>query len=428
MASISLTAMLARATYTDISTLNSLRISKQSFLAAEAFAEEVAQRHVFGTYSIDTYETLNFGAITGYATSTIDLVNDVLTIEAQGTIKNVVRKVQIVLSIGTGSAFNYGLQAGNGGITLANSSRIIGNVYSNGPVSGSGNSSEVLGDVVSAGSAGYLFDIHTTGSAWANTIEDSDIDGELNTESVLTDITNVVGPPDIRNYYGPGNDLATTSFPIADDLVAEWKQSIEDTGTVIPASDPDCLDNGIYTIDDPATLGNVKIECDLEVKHQGNPPTVLTLTGPIWVEGSIELKGPDIRVTPSLGRRSVQIIADNESDRTTSSKIKILTSSDFYGSGDSRSYIMLLSMNNAAENSNPDIAIDVAQSADGSLIVYAGHGLIEVGNGVDLKEITAYQINVAQNSEITYESGLQDLIFTSGPGGGYSIDDWSETY
>ena len=38
-------------------------------------------------------------------------------------------------------SFRFAIQSGNGGFTLQNSSSIVGNVYSGGPVIGTGNSS-----------------------------------------------------------------------------------------------------------------------------------------------------------------------------------------------------------------------------------------------------------------------------------------------
>ena len=124
----------------------------------------------------------------------------------------------------------------------------------------------------------------------------------------------------------------------------------------------------------------------------------------------------------------MQFIADNESNRTTSSKIEVRNATDFFGSGDDRSYVMLLSMNESAELGGTETAISVAQSANGDVLVYAGSGLINIGNNIDLREVTAYQIEVSNGSSITYESGLASLLFTSGPGGGYVIESWQQTY
>ncbi len=87
---------------------------------------------------------------------------------------------------------------------------------------------------------------------------------------------------------------------------------------------------------------------------------------------------------------------------------------------------MLLSMNRSALLGGTEKAIDIAQSANGSVLVYAGDGLVDIGNGVELTEVTGYKINVAQNADIIYESGLASLLFTAGPGGSYAVADWRQ--
>jgi hypothetical protein len=133
-----------------------------------------------------------------------------------------------------------------------------------------------------------------------------------------------------------------------------------------------------------------------------------------------------MQVDASLGRRSVQFIVDNPSNRLTSSKIEIRNSTLFNGSGDSRSFIMLMSLNESAALAGTQKAIDVTQSANGKVIVYADRGLIEIGNGITLKEVTGHKINIANSATVIYESGLSSLLFTSGPGGGYSLEDWRQ--
>lgn len=87
---------------------------------------------------------------------------------------------------------------------------------------------------------------------------------------------------------------------------------------------------------------------------------------------------------------------------------------------------MLLSMNESAETGGADYGIRISQSANGSVIAYTNSGLVEIGNGIDLRAITGYQINVAQNTDVIYEIGLTSLLFTSGPGGGYILNDWQQ--
>lgn len=63
------------------------------------------------------------------------------------------RTVKITASRGIGTAFVYGVQVGEGGLTLGNSNIINGTIYSNGSISttGGGNKNEIFGDVWVAG-------------------------------------------------------------------------------------------------------------------------------------------------------------------------------------------------------------------------------------------------------------------------------------
>lgn len=417
----SLMFVLGQNIFIDLADLGRLADAKRAFLASESLTDDVVYRRVFGTFDIDTVESLTLGSVVAHSTTTYDSPADVFMIETAAEVGTTIRKSYAEMSIGAGSAFNYGLQAGNGGITVANSSRIIGNVYSNGTVQGAG-SAVVLGDIVSAGPTGLVADIHATGSIYANTIDHIDADGDAYYNvQIGTNAQNPVG----GTRHTPWVVAATTSFPISTTTIQEWKDAVTDHGTVIAATDPACS-SGTYTIDTSISIGYLKVECNLNIKKTG-ASTIVTLTGPIWVQGDLSFtQGPTIRVAPSLGRRSVQFIVDNPSDRLTSSRVEIRNATDFTGSGDSRSYIMLMSLNESAETGGTESAIDISQSANGAMIAYADSGLVEIGNGIDLREITAYQIDVAQNTDVYYEEGLSSLLFTSGPGGGYLLNDWQQ--
>ncbi len=412
---------LNQSIFSDLSDFNALTRSKQAILAAESGVEDVVYRRVFGTFSVDNTESLTIDSVVATTTTAYDSPNDVYTIEAVSDKGSVIRKSQAFMTISAGSSFNYGLQAGNGGITLSNNSDIYGNIYSNGTVQGAG-SAEVFGDIVSAGPSGLVADMTATGSIFANTIDhiNAGMDAHYNTQ-IGTNAQNPVA----GTRFTPATNQDPVDLPISTATIEEWKDAIEDYGTVITAANPLCS-SGTYTINTNVTIGYLKVECNLDIRKSG-ASTIVTLNGPIWVTGNISFtQGPTMRVDPSLGRRSVQMIADNESNRLTSSRIEVRNSTTFSGSGDDRSYIMLLSMNNSASNSGAQTAIDVAQSANGDVLVYAGEGLVTIGNNIDLREVTGYQINVANGSSVTYESGLASLLFTAGPGGGYTLEDWQQ--
>ena len=410
---------LSQNIYMDLSDLNQISRSKQAYMAAESAVEDVTYRRVFGTFSVDNTESVTVGGVTGQAVTVYNSASDEYTITGQATKDTVLRKSVVTMSITGGSAFNYGLQTGTGGIIMSNNSHIYGNVYSNGIVTGAG-SATVHGDIVSAGATGQINTITATGTVYANTINRVTVgkDAYYNTQ-VGTNAQN----PVTGTRYTPAANQPLATLPLSTTTIQEWKDAITTYGTTILATDPACS-SGTYTIDTSITIGYLKVECDVDIKKLG---TTVTVNGPIWVKGNLSFtQSPIINVDPLLGRRSVQFIVDNPTNRLTSSKIEVRNSTQFNGSGDYRSYIMLLSMNNSSSLGGTVKAIDVSQSANGSVLVYAADGLVDIANGINLREVTGHKINVANSSAVYYKSGLASLLFTSGPGGGYTIDDWRQ--
>lgn len=411
--SSTLTLVLSRTAFSDLAMSVSLQYSKQAYITGESALEDVVFKMMSGNL---VSGTTTLTTLSGIATTSVtyDSANDVYIVRSFAKTGRANKVSVVVLEPGLGSAFNYGLQTGNGGFSLTNSASIIGNAFSNGTVVGQG-SSLIRGDVISAGPTGLIQKITATGTAWANTLDQSTISGDAH--------YNLVGSPSTvgGTRYTPTTVIAPAALPILDAEVEEWKTDIQNTGTIIPAS---ACTAGVYKISSNTTLGNIKFECDLEIKKTSSS-VVVTLTGPVWVTGNIEfLGGPTMQVSPALGRKSVQIIADNPTNRLTSSQAYIRNGTQFIGSGHPSSFIMVLSQNNSAETGGTQIAIDIGQSSNGALLVYAGHGLIEIGNSIFLRSVTGYKTNIGNNSEVSYDTGLANVLFTGGPGGDYNIRDW----
>lgn len=388
----------------DIKIIRNLEESKQSFSLSEGVTEDLVYRIKNGINFSDT-EVLSVNGVTAVATTQV--LADKREVVSVGDKNNVIRITRALLAQGDGVAFNYGVQSGEGGIHMKNFSSIVGNIYSNGPVTGE-NSNTTSGDVVSAGPAGLIEGVYATGSGYANTVTDSEIDGDVYYQNISG--TTVGG----TSYPGSA-DQVTSNLPISDSMIEGW-EAIAEAGGVINSPCP-------YIINSNETIGPVKVACDLEIT--GSP--TITLEGYVWVTGDISIdNSADIRIASSLGASSLAIIADNPSDRLTSSKIKITNSAEFFGSGSPGSYVLLVSQNNGAENGTSDEAVEVENSVDGDLLIYAGHGDILLKNNIGLKEVTGYKITIENSAQVTYETGLANLLFTSGPSGGFNIDSWFE--
>lgn len=442
VATVAMITVFSRLTTADAVARSTQQQAVQTALAADAGAEDVAHRNIVGL-AVTGNESLTINGVTSVIETIVDGAADVYTITATSSARYSQTVSELVLQVGNGTSFNFGVQSGTGGFRMANNTSVQGNVFSNGQIIGQG-SAIIKGDVISAGPGGLIEgDLTATGTARARVIRETSnnslqIEGDV--YAYTLDGGEVDGDAYIYERIGSavvhGNEFAhepeedPVDLPMPDATIEKMKQEVVDYGTVIASTDSRC-DPGVtdeYYIDTDITLEWVKIECDLRVKKQGSA-TVLTLGGTVWVEGDVVFEGgPTIEAANSVGARTTPIIADNPSDRITSSRISVENGTTFSGSGDPKSYIMLISQNEDAEvGSGPtyEDAIFLGQSAAGDLLVYAGHGEVVLGNSVSLKEVTGYLIELNNGAEVIYKSGLVNTLFTSGPGGGFTIGSWT---
>lgn len=424
---------VSRSVYSSLLGYRLIEQTKQAHFAAESLGEDVAYRNM-AAMNVDMIETATLFNVEVTATSTSDAINGLLFVEAEGDKNDVYRQNQIVLVEGVGASFNYGIQTGQGGILLENGSSVSGNVFSNGSIVGnkSGSGAKVYGSVISAGPTGWIEEVSATGSVWAHTIHDVISEGDA--YYVVEDSASVVWG--VRNCPGctsPGDvditpaDQATATMPIPDDVIEMWEDNLDSGGTLIAATDPECAAGptvGTYTISSDAEIGNVKIECNLEVT---GPSTDLILTGPVWVVGNVEIDQVNtVTASTSMSGKTVQLIADDRSDRANSGKFTIAKTVFVEVSGDPNSNIKLISMNDAAATGGTEIAFTLTNSIDGNVSLYAPHGAIELSNNQTFESLTGYQIYLRTGADVIYDSGLKNELFDSGPGGGYTITDWIE--
>lgn len=272
-------------------------------------------------------------------------------------------------------------------------------------VTGSGGSM-IYGDVVSAGPTGSINQINATSSLYARTITNS-LAGRNAYYKTISNTT-VLGLS-----YPNSTDQPTSTMPISDEQISAWEAEALAGGTAV-------CDGDTYKISTFVRMGPKKIPCDLEVEGGGT----LSLTGVVWVSGNILLQNTSyINVDSSLSGRAVPLIADPVSNRATGGTIVLKNSSQVHGSGNN-SYVLFISQNNSAENGGSENAISVNNTFTGDAILFAPHGLINLDNSIALKEVTAYKVLARNTAQVIYTSGLANLIFSSGPTGGYSIGGW----
>jgi len=389
----------------DIALSKRLLVSKQSSFLSESGLEDVSFR-IRKAWMYNLIELLKLNNFTATTSVSSNINTGEKRVTASSLVKDSLRSKSILLTKGDKASFNYAIQTGPGGLSMANSSFIVGNIYSDGPVTGSNNL--VKGSVVSAGPNGIVNGIYATSSVWAHTIQNSTVDGDAYYQSIAN--TTVGG-----TSYPGSPDKATSSFPISESKLEEWKQ-IAQNGGVINSPCP-------YRITANVTLGPKKINCDLEISN--NP--IVSISGPIWVVGDITFKNNSVvKIDSSLGRNSVQLLADNPLNRDTSSRVLIQNSIIFQNSGTTGSYIFLISRNNGGVNNSTVNAIELNNTAQGDVILYTNGGRVSIGNYSKLRSVTGWQISLKNSAQLLYDEGLENSLFDTGPGGSWSVESWKE--
>lgn len=201
-------------------------------------------------------------------------------------------------------------------------------------------------------------------------------------------------------------DPAPQGFPISQANIDAWKTEAEEGGATTSVS----------VISTTKTLGPIKINGNLVVQNNAQ----LTLTGTIWVTGTILIdNNAVVRLSSSYGENSGVLLSDG--------RVTVQNNGSFQGSGTSGSYLMLLTTSDCPISSSCGGARAVTLANNvGTVIINAQNGTIYFSNNAGAKQATAHTIELENNANITYETGLIDLNFVSGPGGAFDITGWQE--
>jgi len=375
----------------------------QSYYAAEAGGEDALMRlrnkpdMSSGSYSFNIDSVIVNVAITDYIGST-----RVIAVKADN--KGTIKKLKIVYDLDkNGSSFYYGIQTGDGGLSMGNGSTINGNVFINGDITGSGtitNNAVVAGD-----------DNEIKGTSNGNRMN---IGGSALTESCINtnvggDLTYVLGGT-VNNCTVSGSTLGqsdlipTKNLPIIQSQISSWKEEAAKGGII----------SGNYSISTNTTqeLGPISITGNLVI----NNGATLLMKGTVYVVGNITMNNnASIKLSSFYGPLSGVILADGN--------VTINNNVVLQGSGQTGSYLMILS------TSSSGTAIDVKNGIDGQ-VLYASNGGITLNsnsNSAKVHQITAAKtITLSNNLNLTYEVGMVHNFFNSGPGGSMKVTSWQE--
>ncbi len=230
----------------------------------------------------------------------------------------------------------------------------------------------------------FVRQIEVTGDLRANTIEKSEIHGDAYYQTISN--------TDVDGASFPGStDPDPKPLPISDADINGWK-ALAAAGTVL---------SGDQTITGTVTLGPTKIEGNLTLSNSAH----LIMNGILWVTGDITFTNPGVQISldPSFGAGSSVMIADG--------RIDINNNASITGSGDPKSYLLVLSTNNSLNPASP--AINAANNST-AVIYYAKNGMIRVYNGSDLNGSSGYYLTLEETSTITYDPNLASFTVPTG--------------
>lgn len=240
------------------------------------------------------------------------------------------------------------------------------------------------------------------GNVTAENVTRSTIAGNLTCETQSQNV--VSGSTNCPTPVDPPADPPPTNLPISQANIDEWKAFAQGGGQIV----------GDYTVTNNVSIGPKEITGSLLMPTNN---TTLTVTGTIYVRGNIDISnGSVIRCASTYGPDSCVVITDGW--------IHIINNGQFVGSGQAGSFVLLLTTTSCVgiprENcTHNDAAVDIHNNATG-IIFYAPNGMIHLGQNVNLTEATAFKLKLEENATITYDQGLVNTIFASGPGAAWA--------
>lgn len=273
------------------------------------------------------------------------------------------------------------------------------------------------------GSDTSITDVIVDGDVHANSIVTSSVCGDAYYQSIdassltfLNAPTGTCPSPTTNGTAYPGSaDPPLSSMPISQANITLWRGDATAGGVIV----------GDYTVSTDVSLGPKEITGDLLMTANNK---VLTITGTVWVRGNVDISnGSSVRCDAAYGANSCIVLADGS--------VHTSNNGAFSGSGSVGSYIMLLTTlecDGSAATSpggqpcgHHNGAADVHNQAAG-VIFYATDGLINLHNGADVAEATAYKLRLDNTATVTYEQGIANASFSSGPSAGWEIGNWKE--
>ena len=394
-----------------------ISLSNKALYAAWSGTDEIMYRlrshQDFGTgYSVNL--TMANGA-TVSASVTGDSNQKI--VRSSGYFNGVIKNLEVTVASSSGKAsFVFAAQSGEGGFELEGNTTVTGtngssgNVYSNGSILGksasSGNAgSKILGSVWAVGSIGGLTSpnsggVYVLNNAWANTMTACSIGGSVKASS----------PPSNCPYSGSFTYSAPpTPNTLSSVDATYWKDRAQAGGIWngdcnIGSSDGSDCTGGSFILGDKKIVGKLSVSSGINI----------TLSGPIWVKGDIDLSSNNrLTTSDSVGKNSIMIIASDSDNPSVKGKILISSNIQFVRNAQGAGPIFI-SENTSFDCSAP--AIDVSGNTS-TVVFVAVEGCINVGSGSILNGVLGKKIHIKNNSTIQYDPSLARAIVVPSSGG-----------
>lgn len=200
---------------------------------------------------------------------------------------------------------------------------------------------------------------------------------------------------------------ARRPLPISDGAIADWKSDATAGGTCVP---PVCDAMGNLHVIGTLSLGPIVVNGNLTFENLAT----LNITGTIYIKGDIlTSNNSKIRLDPAYQDLSGILMTDGQ--------INVDNNSEFFGSGQPSSFIILLT--DKTDHVGDVMIID---NRSVGVIYYAQDGNVLLKQTATATELTAYGVTMENNAIITYDPLLQVSQFSPGPQGVYTITKWEE--
>lgn len=366
--------------------------SRQTYFLSESGVEDAYYRIKNGK-KIDANENLVLGNTT--ATTTISATQK--EISSLSSTNNHQRKVNMVIDVTQNSVVSLGyagLHAGTGGVYILDGSTYTGDLYSSGAIEAEGVVT-VTGNVVSGGSSGIIESQNTLnigGNASAHTVEKTTTTGTIYCQTGINN-NKSCDTSQADPIVGPIIDLSTE--------ISDWKTEAQAGGVYT---------GNLYQDSMTPTLGPYKIVGDLTIGD------TLTLTGPLWVTGDINMvsSSSKIKLDPSYGSSDEVIISDGTLWMGNWFSLPI-----FEGSGTAGSNIFVIGTKSGGTST-------YLANLSGDVVFYSPNSEIVVyPTNISLKGVIAKELQIGGGigTAISYVTGITSLNFDKDT---FGIQSWKE--